>query len=740
VRFRRLRDPDEITLRSRDVLIGGALGSATAVAVLAYLVQEGPSEHRSLLAALCVAWIVAGGVLFALPRRRIVASRWREPFLLTWSVLVVGSITLAVILDGRSGSPLIAALVLPLLFAAISYPVGGTAIVACLTLAGAGIAATATGQHPADTTFQMLALAIASVMAVWQALGRAQRADALAAEHRRAQHYLDVAGTMIVVLAPDGTIEQINRRSCEVLGRSEDELKGRDWFEVALPEELRESARETFERALAGLPVDPLQNETQVVTAWGERRSVAWKSRAVATSSGTGLLISGEDVTDQRAAQERAEHLAYHDPLTGLANRAKLEDHLARALAAARRHQRSVAVLYIDLDRFKLVNDTLGHAAGDELLCEVARRLLPRVRASDLLARYGGDEFMLLLSDIDGDARAAAQGVAAELLAALETPFEIEGHEFEISASIGVSAFPEDGTELSDVLKRADTALYEAKHDGRATIRFASEPEAAPAGRLTLTARLRRALARDELELHYQPVYHVASGKLATLEALLRWDDPERGMIPPGDFIPIAEDSGLIEPLGDWVVDAVIAQAAAWRELGHAPEIAFNVSPRQLRSPGFGRRLLDRFERAGADPRQFIVEITESAAMADPERTRPLLDALATAGLRLAIDDFGADFSSLARLRDLPVHELKIDRSFLRGVPDDARASAVVQAIVQLADALELTAVAEGVETLDQLLFLAEHRCTLAQGFHLARPLPAEQATRLLGYPLVSPT
>jgi diguanylate cyclase (GGDEF)-like protein len=384
-------------------------------------------------------------------------------------------------------------------------------------------------------------------------------------------------------------------------------------------------------------------------------------------------------------------------------------------------------VLYIDLDRFKVVNDTLGHAAGDELLRLVAARLAARCRARDLLARHGGDEFMLLLPDLDGDACETARSVAEGLLGTLEAPFEIEGQEFEIAASIGIATFPDDGRDMAEVLKRADAGLYTAKRDGRGTIRFPVAEPAPATGRLTLTARLRRALARDELELHYQPIHDIAGGRAVGVEALLRWNDPERGMVSPGEFIPAAEDSGLIEPLGDWVADAVVAQAAAWGAAGLRPDIAFNVSPRQLRAPGFAERLLRRLQ--SADPTQFVAEITESAAMADPHRA---LERLADAGLRLAIDDFGADFSSLARLRDLPVHELKIDRSFLRGVPTDPRASAIVTAIVQLARALELTAVAEGVEAPEQLEFLADHGCPLAQGFHLARPMPAADVTPLL--------
>ena len=344
---------------------------------------------------------------------------------------------------------------------------------------------------------------------------------------------------------------------------------------------------------------------------------------------------------------------------------------MSLALTRARRHGHAGAVLYIDLDRFKLVNDTLGHASGDELLRQVSPRLAARTRATDLLSCHGGDEFMLLLADLDeDDARATADRVAHDLLATLETPFVIEGHEFEIAASIGVATFPDDGCEMADALKRADSALYEAKRAGCG--RSASAAERAPAtGELTLTARMRRALARGESDLHYQPVWDIVTGDAVAVEALLRRTDPERGLIPPGEFIPAAEDSGLIEPIGDWVVDEVIAQAAAWRVLGLRPDIAFNVSPRQLRSDGFAERLLARFD--GVDTSQFIAEITESTAMADPAHTVPLLEHLSAAGLRLAIDDFGADFSSLARLRDLPVHELKIDRSFLRGVPGDAR-------------------------------------------------------------------
>jgi diguanylate cyclase (GGDEF)-like protein/PAS domain S-box-containing protein len=469
-----LTDPEEIEFRARDVVIGGVLGVATAAAVVIYLALGSSSPHRELLIWICGGWVVVGCGLFVLPRRRLVASRAREPFFLLWSTTVIASIAAGVVIEGRSGTPIMAGFLLPLVFAAMSYPVLLTAVVGSITLCFAAAAATWVGQPVADTMFQVLTLAFASVMGVWQAYGRERRAEQLVAEHRRAQRYLDVAGTMIVVLDPNGVVQQINRRGCEVLGYSEAELSGRDWFELAVPEDAREASREVFLRTLAGIslatPPDP---ESAVITRTGERRWVMWTGRIVPTSAGDGLLIAGEDVTERRAAQEHVLYMAYHDGLTGLANRAKLEEHVKLAMARAVRHELAAAVLYIDLDHFKIVNDTLGHAAGDELLRQVATRLAGRCRTTDLLARHGGDEFMLLLADIDGDGHGAANRVAGDLLRLLEPAFEIEGQDFKIAASIGVALFPAHGATMTDLLKHADAALYEAKRDGRGTIRFA---------------------------------------------------------------------------------------------------------------------------------------------------------------------------------------------------------------------------------------------------------------------------
>ena len=458
-------------------MIGGVLGIATAAAVIAYVVLSSATPHRGVLIGVCLGWSVANCGLFVLPRRRLAASRLREPFFLAWSLTVIASIAAGVVIEGRSGTPIMGAFILPLVFAAISYPVLLTAIIGSATLVFAAASGTLIGQPFAHTMLQVLTLAFAAVMGVWQAFGRERRAAQLATEHRRAQQYLDVAGTMIVVLDGDGRIEQVNRRTCEVLGYSESELMGRSWFDIAVPEDGLTSARAVFSRTIDGSSMDGHERERPVVTRTGETRWISWSGRVVPTPSGAEMVIAGEDITARRVAQEHVRHMAYHDGLTGLANRTKLEEHVALALARALEQDRAAAVLYIDLDHFKVVNDTLGHAAGDELLRQVAARLAGCCRATDLLARHGGDEFMLLLADIDGDATATARRVADDVLATLQTPFTLEGHEFAIAASVGVATFPADGTDLAQLLKRADGALYDAKRDGRGTIRFsAGEP------------------------------------------------------------------------------------------------------------------------------------------------------------------------------------------------------------------------------------------------------------------------
>lgn len=559
----------------------------------------------------------------------------------------------------------------------------------------------------------------------------------LRVERDNAQRYLDVAGTAVLVCDLEGRVLLLNRAGHELAGRRDGELAGHDWIETCVPPTERATVRAGFRRLLAdgGRP-EGVSVSAGVLTSSGDIREVEWRTTLLRDDAGrvTAVLSSGLDVTERRAAEAQVQHLAYHDALTGLPNRTLLSEHLDLALARAERNETAVALLYLDLDDFKLVNDSFGHAGGDELLREVAVRLDGRRRAGDLLARQGGDEFLVLLADLEGDPVRTAQAAADGLLVALAEPFRIGGEELQLSASVGVSVYPRDAGDGDTLLRHADAAMYQAKAAGRSGAATYEVQAVGSRERLTLTTRLRRAIEDDELTLHYQPIVSPGSGALDALEALVRWEDPRRGIVPPGDFIPIAEETGLIEPLGEWVVDALCRQRAAWVDAGITPpRLHFNVSPRELRRPDLGERILRQVDGHGLEPGHLAVELTETTIMRERARSEPTLRLLAEAGMRVAIDDFGAGYSSLTRLRDLPVHALKLDRAFLRGVPERAEAAAMVTAILELAAALGMAAIAEGVETAAQQRFLIARGCPLAQGYHLARPAAPEALGSLLG-------
>ncbi len=552
-------------------------------------------------------------------------------------------------------------------------------------------------------------------------------------ERDRAQGYLDIAATMMLVLAADGSVSLANRRACEVLGRSEGEILGHDWFELAVPPTERQAARSGFERVIRGAvaPVDGF--ESSVVTAVGEVRLVSWRNTVLYDDEGrvVGALGSGEDITERRRAEQRVAFLAYHDQLTGLPNRAHLAETVADVLDRAVGVGLSVGLLCLDLDDFKLVNDSLGHAVGDELLVAVAHRLESVKRYGDVLAHAGGDEFFMLLMDLPADGLEHAVVAAKRLSDALTEPFEVEEAELHVTASVGVSLAPHLAADGAALLRQADTAMYQAKRAGRSGHAVYAPEEQQPIDRLSLTARLRRSIDRGQLELHYQPIFSLRSGEPIAVEALLRWNDPARGLVPPAAFIPAAEHSGLIEPIGEWVANELCRQAAEWRDLGLTPRLSLNAAPRELRRPEYVDTLAAALERHAIEPSRIVVEITESAAM-DEAAARGPIERLHALGVGLAIDDFGEGFSSLSRLRKLPVEQIKIDRSFLHDVPRSATASAVVTAIIRLAQALGREVVAEGVESHEQRDFLTAQGCLLAQGFFLSRPLTAERATALL--------
>jgi diguanylate cyclase (GGDEF)-like protein/PAS domain S-box-containing protein len=436
-----------------------------------------------------------------------------------------------------------------------------------------------------------------------------------------------------------------------------------------------------------------------------------------------------EDITDRKIAQERVQFLAYFDELTGLPNRTLLQDRLTTALAAARRRRDKVALLFLDLDRFKIVNDSLGHSCGDLLLQAVAERLKKWARQQDTVARLGGDEFLIVLNSVKDVADAAV--AADRLMDAMAAEFTLQGHSISVSCSLGISIFPEHGTDVETLMKNADAAMYSAKDNGRANFRFFTEEmNAQVVERLTLESSLRQALGRKELFLMYQPQMDIATGRITGLEALLRWQHPELGLVPPDRFIRVAENSGLIIPIGEWVLRTACSQSRKWQDEGlHAVQIAVNVFAVQFRQENFCELIRRVLHETGLAPQYLELEITESLLLSNADVMFSVFQELKAMGLRLAIDDFGTGYSSLSYLKKFPVSKLKIDRSFVRDVAVNTDDAAITNAIISMAKSLNLKVIAEGVENEAQLSFLRAHRCDEIQGYYFSKPLPVTEVS-----------
>ncbi len=443
--------------------------------------------------------------------------------------------------------------------------------------------------------------------------------------------------------------------------------------------------------------------------------------------------VRAQAMTEEaEGAAAQMSHMASHDFLTGLPNRALLRDRLAQAIALAQRHGNRVALLFLDLDHFKHINDSLGHAVGDQLLQLAARRLQEHVRQSDTVCRQGGDEFVLLLADVEA-AQDAAQS-AEKLVRAMAEPYLIGAHRLHVTVSIGVSIYPDDGAGADAVLRNADTAMYHAKSSGRNNYAlFTGEMNLRAVARQSVEVALRQALDQRQFVLHYQPKFNLQSGAITGVEALVRLQRSDRELVYPTDFVAIAEDCGLIAQIGHWVLFEACRQAAAWRQVGHAiGQIAVNVSAAELHGKDFLSGVRAILGDTGLDPRHLEFELTESGLMHDTQHTTTVLHALKDLGVQIAIDDFGTGYSSLSYLRRFPIDTLKIDQSFVHDIQDDTQEAILVGAIIAMGDSLKLRVVAEGIETRQQLAYLQSRHCSEGQGYYFGRPVEAAQFAALM--------
>ena len=539
------------------------------------------------------------------------------------------------------------------------------------------------------------------------------------------------AGVGILISAPDLRILQVNDKYCDMLGYSRDEMLGMTVKGINSPDDMAEVIVNR-ERLMRG-ELDHASRERLLVRKDGTRIWVAHWTSLVRDQQGTAqhFVTVAQDIRERKEAEEQLKQLAHYDVLTNLPNRVLFYERLKSELAEALRLDSPMAVLFIDVDRFKYVNDTLGHAAGDKLLQQVGDRLSHAVRARDTVGRLGGDEFAVVAAQLKeaGDARRVAQ----KIIAAFNEPLDVDGMELFVTASVGVTLCPADSTDPDVLIRNADAAMYRAKELGRNTFEFyAPDMNVHARAMITLGNELRRALEREEFLLHYQPKMHLATGKLTGFEALLRWQRDEQSLLMPGDFVPVLEETGLIVPIGKWVIEAACRQIAAWRAAGIVPvPVAVNLSPRQFRAAQLPAMVREILAKTGVEPGLLQLEITESF-LANRSEAVQSVQALTEFGVSIAIDDFGTGYSNLANLKRFAVDTVKIDRSFVRDIDSDEDDAAIVRAIINMAHSLNLSVVAEGVETRAQLEFLRQYGCDEVQGYYLAYPALADEHLELL--------
>ncbi len=560
--------------------------------------------------------------------------------------------------------------------------------------------------------------------------------EALFEEKERAQVTLNSIGDAVLCTDLLGNVTYLNQVAETMTGWSSEGALGRPFAEVfrIIDGKTRQTAVNPAQRALDEDRTVGLAADSVLIRRNGSESAIEDSAAPIHDRNGnvSGAVIVFHDVSQSRAMASKMAHLATHDILTGLPNRAQLTERLAQAIGLAQRHGKQVALLFLDLDDFKRINDSLGHPVGDRLLQSVAGRLLTSVRSTDMVCRQGGDEFVILLDEIEHPR--GADLVAETLIAAFAVPHVIDGQELDVTLSIGISVFPGDGNYVEALIKNADTAMFHAKAGGRNTYRFFNtDMNIEMTHRLAVQGRLHRALKEHEFLLYYQPQVNLASGAMTGAEALIRWQDPELGLVYPAQFVAIAEEYGLIVTIGRWALREACRQVRAWQVAGlPVVPVTVNVSAMEFRHEGFIEGVAQILRETGLEPGLLELELTETVLMHDAESSATVLNALKAIGVRLAIDDFGTGYSSLSYLKRFPIDTLKIDQSFVRDIVNSTDGATIVSAVIGLGKNLKQRVIAEGVETPEQLAFLRDQACEEGQGFHFSHAVPAAAFAQLL--------
>jgi len=567
-------------------------------------------------------------------------------------------------------------------------------------------------------------------------IGRAAYAQGLFEEKERAQSTLNSIGDAVVSTDVCGQVTYLNAVAEQLTGWSQQEATGHpleDVFRI-VDASTRESVQNPMMQTMREDKAVALNPNCVLIRRDGVEQAIEDSAAPIHDHSGavTGAVMVFHDVSAARATTLKMSYMAQHDSLTDLPNRILLNDRLNEAITLSGRYQRKLAVLFLDLDRFKYINDSLGHVIGDCLLQSVAARLFTCVRSSDTVGRQGGDEFVVLLWEVRQAQDAAI--TAEKILESLRQPHHIHGHEIHITGSIGAVTYPDDGTDVETLMKRADMAMFHAKAAGRDSYQFfRPQMHARAIERQALEHSLQGAIERQELLLHYQPKLNLATRSIIGVEALIRWYHPQRGLVPPGQFIAIAEDCGLIVPIGQWVLREACRQGCLWQAAGLPPlNIAVNVSSVELRSPRFAAGVREILSQTGLEPHYLELEITETGLLEDSRSVYDVLKELKDIGVMLALDDFGTGYSSLNHLKRFPIDTLKLDQSVVRELTTDNNSTGLVAAVIDIGKTLHIPVVAEGVETRRQLGILLQHGCPQGQGYYLGRPMPAESLRQSL--------